>query len=69
MLHRRPDKDSHLETILYEIDMLRHCSETLAAKKARQSDSLEALGEHNLVIEASLFTSGISSPSLRPCTP
>jgi hypothetical protein len=55
MLHQRTDKDSHLDTILYEIDMLRHCSKTLAAKKARQSDALEALGEYNLGIEGFLI--------------
>lgn len=55
MLHRRSDKDSHLDTILYEIDMFRHCSKTLAAKKARASESDEALGEYNLVIEGFLI--------------
>lgn len=55
MLHRRPDQDSHLDTILYEIDMFRHCSKTLAAKKARKSESDEALGEYNLAIEGFLI--------------
>jgi hypothetical protein len=55
MLHRRPDKDSHLDTILYEIGMLRHCSKTLPAKKARKSDSDEASCEYNLVIEGFLI--------------
>jgi hypothetical protein len=55
MLHRRPDKDSHLDTILYEIDMLRHCANTLAAKEARQPDSEEALGEYNLGIDGFLI--------------
>lgn len=55
MLHRRRDKDSHLDTILYEIAMLRHCSKTLAAKKTRKSDSDEALAEYNLVIEGFLL--------------
>ena len=36
MLHHRSDKNSHLDTVLYEIDMLRHCSNKLAAKKAKK---------------------------------
>lgn len=55
MLHRRPDKHSHLDTIHYEIDMLRHCAKTLPAKKVRSSDSHEAWGEYNLGIEGFLI--------------
>jgi len=55
MLHRRPDKHSHLDTIHYEIDMLRHCAKTLPAKRTRSSDSDEALGEYNLGIEGFLI--------------
>ena len=65
MLHGRPDKDSHLDTILYEYHMLRHCANTLAA---RRLDSLTLKKPWaNIIWElmASLFTSGISSLSLR----
>lgn|GEM_PF-2414897 len=55
MLHKRSDKNSHLDTILYEIDMFRHCSKTLAAKKARSAESEEAEAEYNLVIEGFLL--------------
>jgi hypothetical protein len=46
MLHQRSDKNSHLDTVLYEIDMLRHCSNTLVAKKAKKSESEEAEAEY-----------------------
>jgi hypothetical protein len=52
MLHHRLDKNSRLDTILYEIDMLRHCSKTSAAKKASRSESEE---EYNLGIEGLLI--------------
>ena len=55
MLHKRSDKNSHLDTVLYEIDMLRHCSKTLAAKKAKASESDESQAEYNLVIEGFLI--------------
>ena len=55
MLHHRSDKNSHLDTVLYEIDMLRHCSNTLAAKKAKKSESEEAEAEYNLGIEGFLI--------------
>jgi hypothetical protein len=46
MLHQRSDKNSHLDTVLYEIDMLRHSSNTLVAKKAKKSESEEAEAEY-----------------------
>jgi hypothetical protein len=55
MIHRRSDKNSHLDTILYEIDMLRHCSKTVTGKKARASESDDAQAEYNLVIEGFLI--------------
>ncbi len=55
MIHQRSDKNSHLDTILYEIDMLRYCSKTLAGKKASACESDEALAEYNLGIEGFLI--------------
>jgi hypothetical protein len=55
MLHRRSDKNSHFDTVLYEIDMLGHCSNTLAAKKAKKSMSEETEAEYNLGIEGFLI--------------
>lgn len=52
MLHKRSDKSSHLDTVLYEIDMLRHCSKTLMEKKARASVAEE---EYYLGIEGFLL--------------
>jgi hypothetical protein len=55
MLHQRSEKNSHLDTILYEIEMLRHCSRALAAKKVRAPESDETQAEYNLVIEGFLI--------------
>lgn len=55
MLHQRSDKSSHIATILYEIDMFRHCSKTLAVKRASISASEEAQCEYYLAIEGFLL--------------
>ena len=34
-MHERSTKNSHLDTVLYEIDMLRHCATSLHDKKRR----------------------------------
>ena len=55
MLQQRSDKNSHLDPVLCEIDMLRHCSKTLAAQKAKKSESEEAVAEYNRGIEGFLI--------------
>jgi hypothetical protein len=55
MLHQRSDKNSHLDTVLYEIDMFRHCATTFPARAARRYDSEGAEAEYNLVIEGFLI--------------
>jgi hypothetical protein len=55
MLHKRSDKNSHLDTILYEIDMLRHCAKAVPTTKARSSESDHAQAEYNLAIEGFLI--------------
>jgi predicted dehydrogenase len=56
-MHERSRKNSPIDIILYEIDMLRHCAGTIAEKKAiahgTRSDS--SIAEYNLGIEGFLL--------------
>ncbi len=56
-MHERSPKASPLDTILYEIDMLRHCSQSLPDKKVRaeKSKSDSDLSEYYLGIEGFLL--------------
>jgi hypothetical protein len=38
-MHEHSPKATPLDTILYEIDMLRHCSATLSSKQARAEET------------------------------
>jgi hypothetical protein len=54
-MHERTTKKDHADTIMYEIDMLRHCASTLPAKKAEKETSDYAKDEYNLCIEGFLL--------------
>jgi hypothetical protein len=54
-LHERSEKNSHLDTILYEIDMLRHCLVTAGLKRSDSNTSDYAGAEYNLAIEGFLL--------------
>jgi hypothetical protein len=56
-MHERSPKNTPLDTILYEIDMLRHCARTLAMKKIRagESGSDQDWSEYYLGIEGFLL--------------
>jgi len=56
-LDQRASKESHLATILYEIDMLRHCASAHSEKRKRvdADGSLAARGEYYLSIEGFLL--------------
>ena len=53
-MHQRSDKNSHLDTILYEIDMQRHCAATVGQKQADEHKSEFARSEYYLTIEGFL---------------
>lgn len=56
-MHERSQKNSHLDTVLYEIDMLRHCALTLPGKREyfEASGCAPARAEYNLGIEGFLI--------------
>jgi hypothetical protein len=56
-MHERSPKASPLDTILYEIDILRHCARTLPAKKAlaEKTNSDNDRSEYYLAIEGYLL--------------
>ena len=54
-MHQRSEKNSHLDTILYEIDMLRHCAENVTRKEADERSSDFARAEYYLAIEGFLL--------------
>src|SRR5205823_2512507 len=54
-MHERSLKNNHLDTILYEIDMLRHCACTLDDKKANGDHSAFDRAEYYLGIEGFLL--------------
>lgn len=56
-MHERSPKDSAIDTLLYERDMLRHCAETIDTKKKRfeLSRSEEDRAEYYLGIEGFLL--------------
>ena len=54
-MHQRSEKNSNLDTILYEIDMLRHCAQSVTQKKAEEQISDFARAEYYLAIEGFLL--------------
>jgi hypothetical protein len=56
-MHERSPKNTPIDTVLYEIDMLRHCARTVAAKKAKYENTRSegAKAEYNLGIEGFLL--------------
>ena len=56
-MHERSPKNKPIDTILYEIDMLRHCAGTIANKKAMAEGtrSPSSIAEYNLGIEGFLL--------------
>src|SRR5215469_14011676 len=54
-MHQRSNKNEHLDTILYEIDMLRHCAESISKAKAEEHRSDFAGAEYYLKIEGFLL--------------
>lgn len=71
-MHHRSEKNSHLDTILYEIDMLRHCAQSITQKRAEEQISDSARAEYYLAIEGFLlhlrnllafFTKGKTKPT------
>lgn len=54
-MHHRSEKNSHLDTILYEIDMLRHCAQSVTQKKAEEPIADLARAEYYLAIEGFLL--------------
>jgi len=54
-MHERSIKNKPLDTILYEIDMLRHCAHALATKKNRAGESEFHRAEYYLCIEGFLL--------------
>jgi hypothetical protein len=57
VMHERKEKNSAIETILYEIDMLRHCHRTLSSKHAlaEKTGSESDRAEYYLCIEGFLL--------------
>src|SRR5664280_2612771 len=56
-MHERSPKATPLDTILYEIGMLRHCARTVSDKQAKYEDNRSdaAKAEYNLGIEGFLL--------------
>jgi hypothetical protein len=54
-MHQRSEKNSHLDTILYEIDMFVHCGDAIGQKKADAEKSDFARAEYFLAIEGFLL--------------
>jgi len=56
-MHERSPKETAIDVILYERDLLRHCAKTVDAKKerAQQSPSSENQAEYYLAIEGFLL--------------
>lgn len=54
-VHQRSEKNSPLDTILYEIDMLRHCAGSISQKKADEWTSEFRRAEYYLGIEGFLL--------------
>jgi hypothetical protein len=55
MKHERPPKNNALDTILYEIDMLRHCAAILPSKHSAKTSSDQAMKDYYVYIEAFLL--------------
>jgi hypothetical protein len=55
MTHERSPKNQPLDTVLYEIDMLRHCAGMLPSKYNSRSSSEQAMKEYYVYIETFLL--------------
>lgn len=55
MAHERSPKNRPLDTVLYEIDMLRHCAVVLPSKHDARNNSEQAMKEYYVYIEAFLL--------------
>src|SRR5690242_12148132 len=55
MTHERSPKNRPLDTVLYEIDMLRYCAATLPSKYDARRNSDEARKDYYVYIEAFLL--------------
>ena len=54
-MHERSPKSSPMDTLLYEFEMLRHCADTVDAKKMRRDKSEKDKAEYYLGIEGFLL--------------
>ncbi len=54
-LHQRSEKNSHLDTILYEIDMLRHCERAVRQKVVADNAPDAKRADYYLAIEGFLL--------------
>ena len=55
MTHERSPKNGPLDTVLYEIEMLRHCADMLPTKYNARSSSEQAMKEYYVYIETFLL--------------
>jgi hypothetical protein len=54
-LHQRSEKNSHLETVLYEIDMLRHCERAVRERVLSHNATNAERADYYLAIEGFLL--------------